>query len=92
MKTKVNVENFRNCYRTFYGKRLSKRCVRLGYDADGYWSVIGSPADIRKIIRLAEREDGTIPTYDEPLVMREGRLYMLVIDPDNRFWTVYRAT
>lgn len=84
----MNIMNF------YYNKRylrMSKQFKLLGPDEDDYWSCVGSPADIRKAIKILEFWTGAGPLYVDKPVMREGRLYELTLDPTETYWTVSRA-
>ena len=72
------------------GKKVSRKFRNLGTDSDGYWGCIGSPADIRKVITIVENS-GVIPLHSDPVIMREGRQYLLMVDPSDCFWMVYRV-
>lgn len=73
----------------FMNMRMSRRFVNLGTDEDGYWACVGSPADIRKVMKIVGWA-GVMPLYSDLPVMREGRRYMLMVDPEDKFWTVSR--
>lgn len=61
-----------------FGRKMSNQFKTIMYEEDGrdYFEVTGSPADIRKMMRVAE-EYGFIPFFAETPVMREGRKYGL---------------
>lgn len=75
-----------------FGRKMSKAFVTTMYEEDGkdVFEVTGSPADIRKMMRVAE-EDGFIPFFAETPVMREGRKYGLRFVDGSIYFHFFRA-
>ena len=75
------------------GIKVSKSCKATYREEEGvvYWTITGSPSDIRKMVRMVEA-GGRTPWYTNRAVMREGRRYSLQFYSDNDFYYIYRAS
>lgn len=79
--------------KTFMGKRMSKAFkieVHEYEDHPDIYTVKGSPADIRKIIGIAEK-NGFVNFYCKPVTMREGRLYEIMFEDGSSYYSVSRV-
>lgn len=65
--------------------------VNVVSEEDDRCIVTGSPADIRKMMRIAEAF-GFIPFNCGKPIMREGRKYQLHVVDGSPFYHIYRAS
>jgi hypothetical protein len=75
------------------GRKMSRAATyHCEDDENGEWYFIleGSANDILKGIKEAEL-NGYTPYYSEPVILRTGRRYRLVMDYYDRFWHVARV-